>query len=324
MHVLITGGAGFIGSHLAKHHLNKGDYVSIIDDLSSGSNTNLTTLIDNSKLTFHEQDIISWGGLNELIKKCDRIYHLAAVVGMFNVIGHPLETLHVNIKGTIKLFELIKEENVKPLVLIASSSEVYGNQIGLLSESSFLSIETSKKNHSAYPISKLCDESIALAYYHTYDIPCAIFRIFNTIGVNQTSQYGMVVPRLIQQAIKGEKLTVFGSGEQVRSFCDVRDTVVLMDLVASNIQCIGEIFNIGHDESITINDLTKLIKKLANSKSDIVHIPFSEIYHENYISIKERRADVSKLLALTNYQYKWMLKNSLKDLLNHAKEQTNL
>jgi UDP-glucose 4-epimerase len=320
MRVLITGGAGFIGSNLADYHIKKGDEVSIIDNLTTGKAENLTNIIKNPHLRFHHQDLLSWSGLKKELVWSERVYHLAAVIGMFNVLAHPIETLKVNIEGTQRLFELIDEAGVSPLVVIASSSEVYGDQSGQLHETNPIQVETSKKAHSSYAISKACNESQAMSYYQRRNIPTIVLRIFNTIGINQSSQYGMVVPRLIKQAIKNQPMTVFGDGTQSRSFCNIKDSVMLMDSLANNPNSVGEIINLGQDEPVSMNQLANLIKKIVKNQSEIIHIPFDEVYHEDYNCIQERKPDVSKLLTLVSNGFNWNLEESLRDLISYAKE----
>ena len=317
MHVLITGGAGFIGSNIAKYHIEKGDSVVIVDDLSTGRKNNIESILESPRFTFYHKNITSWRGLSTALEGVDRIYHMAAVVGMFHVLSHPVETLKVNINATFRLFETISSLNIKPLVIVASSSEVYGSQHKLLDEESALILESSALNHAAYAISKLSDESIALAFWHKHLIPTIVLRIFNTVGRNQLSRYGMVIPRFIKQAINNQDITVFGDGAQRRSFCNVKDSINLIELLAENPDSIGEIINLGYDEDISVNDLAEKIKTLANSKSNIVHIPFEEAYRHESLHIYERKPDLTKLLKLTQYQYQWNLDKTIKDIITH-------
>ncbi|WP_078061459.1 NAD-dependent epimerase/dehydratase family protein [Legionella saoudiensis] len=320
MRVLITGGAGFIGSNLAKYHVQKGDEVIVIDNLSTGRIENIKALQQQSNFTFYKKDLLKWKGLTQALVGVDRIYHMAAVVGMFHVLNHPVETLKCNIFATLKLMEAIRSIGSKPLVLIASSSEVYGNQHKTMSENTPLIIESSITSHASYVISKLSDESIGLSFWHKHQIPTIILRLFNTVGRNQLSRYGMVVPRLIKQALHNDPITVFGDGTQKRSFCNVEDSVNLIDRLANNSASVGEIVNVGFNEDISINTLAKKIKKICTSQSTITHIPFSEVYHNDFIYIADRKPDISKLLRLTHYTYKWNIDTTIADIAAYFKQ----
>jgi UDP-glucose 4-epimerase len=322
MKVLITGGAGFIGSNLAELHLAKNDEVYVVDNLSSGSLEDIQHFHSNKNFHFFNADILLWPELQSILMQAERVYHLAATVGMFKVLAEPVATIENNIKTTERILTIIKEIDNKPLLIIASSSEVYGNQAGLLSEETPLILETTAKNHANYPISKICNESMSLAFCHEYGIPVIVARIFNTIGQRQSSFYGMVVPRFIKQALANEPITVFNNGEQTRCFCNVRDTVNLLNMLANNGKAIGQIINVGNNELVTINQLAQLVKKLANSKSDIIYMPYDKVYQGGYIDIRSRHIDTTKLLAYTNYQYQWKLADTICDLIQqqrHAK-----
>lgn len=319
LHILITGGAGFIGSNLAIYYLNRGNKITVIDDLSTGHYSNVEPLIKNPNFCFHKHNLVSWKKLEKVLLDVDRIYHMAAIVGMFYVLKHPLQVLQVNMGATLKLFETIRKLGIKPLVFIASSSEVYGSQHQVLAENTPLIFVNSSANHTAYAISKLCDESIAMAYWHEHQIPSIVLRIFNTIGRNQLSKYGMVVPRFIKQAIKNEDITVFGDGGQIRSFCDIRDSINLMDLLANNPKCVGEVINLGNSEPISINELAELVKRISQSDSSITHLPIDDIYHNGYINIVERTPNLTKLLSYTHYKYQWTLEKTIKDIVDYER-----
>lgn len=322
MNVLITGGAGFIGSNLASYHLNRGDSVIVVDDLSTGSLDNINSMIKHPSFRFYNKNLLKWRGLSTVLStsNIDRIYHFAAVVGMFHVIEHPIDTLDVNSNSTLRLFEAINKLNLKPLVLVASSSEVYGNQHIALSETSPLILEGSLTSHAAYAISKLAQESIALAFWHKYEVPCIVLRIFNTVGRNQRGRYGMVIPRLINQALANEDITVFGDGTQRRAFCNVKDSVNLINLLAENPHSIGQIVNVGNAEELNINTLAQLIKQISASPSSIVHIPFEEVYKNDVMTITERRPDLTKLISLTHYTHQWAIEKTLSDIISYKKQ----
>lgn len=321
MRILITGGAGFIGSNLAKYHVQKGDEVIVIDNLSTGRIENIQQLLQKPGFTFYKKDLLKWRDLAKVLVGVERVYHLAAVVGMFHVLNHPVETLKCNIFVTLKLMEAIHSLGSKPLVFIASSSEVYGSQHKAMSEHTPLIVESSVTSHASYVISKLSDESIGLAFWHKHQIPTIILRIFNTVGRNQLSRYGMVVPRLIKQALNNEPITVFGNGKQKRSFCNVEDSVHLIDLLANNPACVGEIVNVGYNEDLTINQLARKVKRICSSQSSIVHIPFNEVYHNDFIYIAERKPDISKLMSLTNYTYRWNIDKTIADIAAYFKQE---
>lgn len=320
MRVLITGAAGFIGSYMVEHHLKKGDHVYAIDDLSSGSETNLNSLTEHPNFQFSNADIVTWQEIEKMVLWSDRIYHMAAIVGVYKVLQDPARVLAVNIAGCERLLRAVKTTNWKPRVIIFSSSEVYGPSLERqLSEDNDLTIESAAKNRWHYAVSKLADESFALAYYRKFGVPITMVRLFNTIGPRQIGRYGMVVPRFVEQAIKNEPITVFGSGNQTRSFCDVRDTVVMLDMLASCDKSIGEIVNVGNDHEITINELAQLVKKIAKSDSKIEHIPYDEAYGEEYVDILFRRPDLKKLLSLIDYRFKWPLDKSISDIMEYKK-----
>ena len=323
MRVLITGGAGFIGSNLVAYHLKMGDEVIAVDDMTTGKAQNLDPFTKNKKFTFYQYDLNTWPDLGKVLTTVDRVYHLAAVVGLFNVIDNPVNTLKVNINTTLRLYELIHAQSIRPLVVIASSSEVYGNQAGLLTEKSPLILANSFKNQAAYAISKLCSESIALSYFDLWKLPCVVLRIFNTIGFNQTGQYGMVLARFVKQALNNEDITIFGDGKQKRAFCDVRDLVNLIEVVASNPEAIGQIVNIGNNRVISMMALAKLVKEMSDSESNLVYVPLKDVYDNEDLFIKERKPDLAKLLSYTDYHFQWTLEKTLKDLICYEKEQAS-
>src|SRR3990167_3672275 len=230
MHVLITGGAGFIGSHLAEYHLRRGDAVYVVDNLSTGSQDNLELLIQYDAFQYEIADLLTWDKLTDAVIWSDRIYHLAAVVGMFRVLEDPLTVLESNIGGCQRLLQTIAANHRNQRVMIASSSEVYGATTQQAStEDALLLLKSSAHSQWNYAVSKLANESFSLAYARKNATRITIVRLFNTIGPRQRGNYGMVVPRLIQQALIGEPITVYGDCNQTRSFCDVRDTVIMLE-----------------------------------------------------------------------------------------------
>lgn len=322
MNVLITGGAGFIGSHLAELHLHRGDTVYAVDNCSTGSKNNIKHLLDHPQFHFVEADVLTWPDLEACLARVTRVYHLAAVLGMFRVLENPVMTATVNIHTTERILNIVKGFDQKPVIVIASSSEVYGNQAGPLYEERTLLLENTSTNHSTYPISKLCNETMALAYFHEFKVPCIVARIFNTIGTRQSTFYGMVVPRFIQQAIRNETITIFGDGTQKRSFCDVRDTVQLLNQIAELDALIGQVINVGHNDFVSIHELAQLIKLRTHSSSEISYTPFEKAYQGGYIDIHERQIDPKKLLAYTHYTYQWHLADTIDFMVNHYHEET--
>lgn len=321
MHVLITGGAGFIGSHLAEYHLNKGDSVHVVDDLSTGSLTNVAPFRDNVKFHFTEADILTWSGLEEAAVWADRIYHMAAVVGVFRVLEDPIRVLATNIAGTERLLRMANAGNWKPQVVIASSAEVYGPTTSdVLTEDAMLYVHSGAKSRWNYAISKLADESIGLSYARQHGMPIVIVRPFNTIGPRQTGRYGMVVPRFVHQALSGQPLTIFGGGQQTRSFCDVRDAVVALDLLADAPRAHGQIVNVGNDREITINALADLVGERAKKKVQRQHLSYVEAYGQQYDDITHRRPSLDKLFQFTNFKHQWSLEQTLDDLIHNHEE----
>jgi UDP-glucose 4-epimerase len=321
MRVCVTGGAGFIGSHLVEYHLGKGDSVHVIDDLSTGRIENVELFQNNSQYTFDKADILTWDGLSESIAQADRIYHMAAVVGVYRVIAEPINVLASNIPGCERVLRAALASKKNPCILIASSSEVYGNGLSnRFNEDDDVIIETSAQNRWNYPISKLADEAFGLSYASHKGLPITVVRFFNTIGPRQSGRYGMVVPNFIEEALSGNPIKVFGTGEQTRSFCDVRDTVIALDLLLNNPKSIGQIVNVGNDREISINGLADLVKEKSNSNHEKEHISYEEAYGQPYVDIMRRRPDLTKFLSLTNYAFKWTLEETIINLIENARK----
>ncbi|MGF2736281.1 NAD-dependent epimerase/dehydratase family protein [Marinobacter sp. DUT-1] len=323
MHILVTGGAGFIGSNIAEYHLKRGDKVHVVDNLSTGSEANVAAFIGNPNFRFDQADIVTWDGLDTAVAWADRIYHMAAVVGVYRVLSEPVGTMATNIAGTERLLRSVNRDSWAPQVILASSSEVYGPHTEpRLTEDDSLIIQSGAPLRWNYAISKLADEGFGLAYAREHDIPVIIARFFNTVGPRQTGRYGMVVPRFVQKAVANEPITVFGDGEQSRSFCDVRDTVVALDRLASMPDLPnGEIVNVGSDREININELARLVIECAGSRSTIKHIPYREAYGAEFEDIRHRRPSLEKLRRLTGFEHAWTLEETLRDLINRAREQ---
>jgi UDP-glucose 4-epimerase len=320
MNILITGGAGFIGSNLASYHLEKGDYVYVLDNMSTGSIHNIIGLFDNPRFRFEEADILLWDGLRELVRWADRIYHMAAIVGVKKVLEDPRAVMAANIAGTERIFRTVAAVKPTAQVIVASSSEVYGfNQNPSFAETDDVVLRSAGRLRWCYAITKLADEYVAYAFMKKSGIRVVIIRLFNTIGPRQTGKYGMVVPNFVHQAVRNLPLTVFGEGSQTRSFCDVRDTVVILDLLASNPKANGEIVNVGNDREISIDDLAKLVIQEANSQSVINHITYEDAYGLDFEDITHRKPRLTKQFQLTNFTPQWTLEKTLGTLNTMAK-----
>ncbi len=317
MHVLITGGAGFIGSHLVDLHLWRGDSVHVVDDLSTGNRANLAAHQSNARLRFDEGDITTWSGLGEAVAAADRIYNMAAVVGMFRVLEQPVEVTRVNTVGCERLLQAVAAAGHRPQVVLPSSSSVYGPaKYEDLHERADI-VASPDAPLLNYALSKLSNEVQGRAYAQTYDIPVVIARLFNTIGLRQSGQYGFVVPRFVQQALAGQPLTVFGDGQQTRSFCDVRDTVAILDRLAGTPAAHGQVVNVGNTQEITILELAELIRQRTGSASPLQFVPYEQAYGQAFAQIPQRRPILDRLFKLTGYQHRWPLETTIDDLCAH-------
>lgn len=321
MHVLVTGGAGFIGSHLVEHHLRKGDSVHAVDDLSTGSLANLAPFVEHPKFRFDKADILTWDALDRATVWADRIYHMAAVVGVFRVLEDPIRVLAINIAATERLLRHAAVGNWKPQIILASSAEVYGpSDEPLLHEDAPMIVRPGAKSRWNYALSKLTDEAMGLSYARQYGLPICIVRPFNTVGPRQSGRYGMVLPRFVEQVMRGQPITIFGGGEQTRSFCDVRDSVVAMDLLAGTPEASAQIVNVGNDREISINQLADLVCERAKKSVGRQHCSYTEAYGEQYDDIIRRRPALAKLVRLTNFTHRWSLEATVDELISHYKE----
>jgi UDP-glucose 4-epimerase len=319
MRVLITGGAGFIGSHLAEAHLEKGDEVYIIDDLSTGSLENVKELQENehfkNRLFVTVDSILNDQKMLELVGICQQVYHLAAAVGVLYVLEHPFESIRTNIQGTEKVLEL--SNKFKKRVVIASSSEVYGkHEHSPLVETDDLVYGPSTKFRWSYAASKLMDEFMALAYHRTNRLEVVIARLFNTVGPRQTGAYGMVIPRLVGQALRGEPLTVYGDGKQTRTFTYVKDVVeALMGLMTSR-DATGKVFNVGGAEEITIKALAKKIVAMTGTKSKIQCVPYEVAFEKDFEDMRRRVPSLQKIKDCIGFEPKTDLDEMLRRVIN--------
>lgn len=323
MKVLITGGAGFIGSHLAEAYLEKGDEVYIVDDLSTGSEANIEFLQKDARfskrLFVYIDTILNHETMLELIGICDVVFHLAAAVGVRYILDNPLESIKINIQGTEKVLELCAK--FKKKVLIASSSEVYGKHTHApLVETDNIVYGPSSKSRWSYAASKLMDEFTALAYYRTKGLEVTIARLFNTIGPRQTGAYGMVVPRFIAQALNNDPLTVYGDGLQTRTFTGVTDVVRAFMGLVEKAEAFGQVFNIGGTEEITILDLAKKVISLTGSSSEIALIPYEEAYEENFEDMQRRVPSIDKVRQLIGFNPNGNLDGILNEIIDFMKK----
>lgn len=322
MKVLITGGAGFIGSHLAESYLEKGDEVYIIDDLSTGDMANIEHLMDEKryqdKLFVHVDTILNSNLMLELTGICDQVFHLAAAVGVRYILDNPLSSIQTNIQGTEKVLELC--DKFKKKVLIASTSEVYGKHTHApLIETDNIIYGPSSKFRWSYAASKLMDEFTALAYYRTKGLKVIIARLFNTVGPRQTAAYGMVIPRFVSQALNNESLTVYGDGTQTRTFTYVKDVVGALMALMNSDAAVGELFNIGGTEEISMINLAKLIIEKTGSASDVQLIPYEEAFEKDFEDMQRRVPGIEKISSLVGFQPETRLDVILENVIHYMK-----
>jgi UDP-glucose 4-epimerase len=321
MKILVTGAAGFIGSHIVSKHLKIGDCVWGIDNFFSGKNENIDPFRNNSNFRFDKQDITTWDGLKEAVQWSERIYHMAAIIGQFFVIANPIEVLTNNIRGCERILSLASEVNKQTRILIASSSSVYNDiKEGFFTEDLPLLVDSEYYCQASYPVSKIVNELFAISYMQKKQVHCTIARIFNSIGTRQSSRYGMVVPRFIEQALRGEPITVYGDGSQTRSFCNVEDTIEGLHLLLENPSCNGEIVNVGNDYEISINELAKIILKLTKSSSKIIYVPYEKAYGCLYKEKMKRNPSLEKLKNLTGFKPQISLEKTLVEIIESKRK----
>lgn len=319
MKTLITGGAGFIGSHLAERLLDMGYEVFVIDNLWTGRLSNVAHLNENPNFHLIVDTILNESVMNELIFKVDQIYHLAAAVGVKIIMDHPVETLEVNVRGTEVVLRLANR--FKKKVFIASSSEIYGkHKDHKLREEDNRVMGSVKKRRWAYACSKTLDEFLALAYYDEKKLPVVIGRLFNTVGPRQTGQYGMVVPNFVQSALLGKPIVVYGDGNQTRSFAHVSDVVGAIIRLMEIPEAEGEVFNIGNDEEITINELALKVKQMTNSSSPIEHISYELAYGPGFEDMERRCPDITKLKQTIGYEPRYNIDMIIQSVIDYFKQ----
>ena len=316
MKALVTGGAGFIGSHLCEALLTEGHQVVAIDDLSTGSEANIRHLMVRPQFQFVLESIMNEPVLDRLVSECGIVFHLAAAVGVELVIHDPVHTIETNVLGAATVLRIANRYRRK--VIVASTSEIYGKSADVpFREDGDRVMGPTTRQRWAYANSKAMDEFLALAYHKQRDLPVVICRFFNIIGPRQTGRYGMVVPRFVRQALAGEPLTVYGDGQQSRCFADVEDVVDAVVRLAAHPEADGRIFNIGSTEEVTILALARQIIALTHSASPIVMVPYDQAYEPGFEDMYRRVPDISQVAALINYQPRYRLTNTLKRIVAH-------
>lgn len=315
---LITGGAGFIGSHLAERLLNAGEEVTIIDNLSTGQFENIAHLEKRIGFRLAIEDIRNATVMDRLVSECDVIYHLAAAVGVFSIVDSPIDTIEINVGGTEIVLRTARRYRKK--VLIASTSEVYGkNEKVPFSEDDDRTLGPTSKSRWSYAASKELDEFLALAYKQAASLPVVIIRLFNTVGPRQRGHYGMVLPRFVQWALKNEPIEVYGSGDQQRCFCNVKDVVEAIVGLGESPRAVGEVFNIGSNEEISIFQLAEQVRIRSGSRSEIVKIPYDKAYAPGFEDMMRRVPDLTKIKQAIEWEPTTSLNDTIDQIISYQK-----
>jgi UDP-glucose 4-epimerase len=308
---LITGGAGFIGSHLAKSLISRSGQVVVFDNLSTGSVNNLSEIKD--KIEFQQGDILDKLVVDKIVSESDYVVHLAAALGVFNIVNKPLDSMKTNLQGSEIVLEACNKYR-KP-ILVASTSEIYGkNDKVPLNEEDDRILGHPLKSRWSYSEAKAVDESLAYFYYLENKLPIRIVRFFNTVGPRQVGHYGMVVPRFVSAALKNEPLSVYGSGDQIRCFCHVGDAVKALLLVMASDKAVGQVFNVGNNSQISIMELAKKVIEITGSKSRIEKIAYEKAYPEGFEDMQRRVPDISKIKQILGWEPKINLDQIIKDI----------
>ncbi len=316
MRALITGGAGFIGSHLAEALLGAGHEVYVIDDLSTGSIDNIQHLKDRPEFHYTIDTIENEPLLAELVDRSEVVFHLAAAVGVRLIVEEPVRTIETNVHGTEIVLKLANKK--KKIVVVASTSEVYGKSTAVpFREDGDLTLGPTIKHRWAYACSKAIDEFLALAYWKERQLPVVVVRLFNTVGPRQTGRYGMVVPTFVRQALAGQPITVYGDGTQTRSFTYVGDVVGALVALVAEPRAIGQVFNVGNDREISIGALAETIRRMTHSSSPIVRIPYDEAYEAGFEDMARRVPDITKVRALIGYEPRVQLEQIIGEVVEY-------
>jgi UDP-glucose 4-epimerase len=315
LRVLITGGAGFIGSHLADAYLERGDEVLVIDDLSTGTIENIRHLKNNPRFHYTIDSVHNQPVTAELVDQCDVVVHLAAAVGVKLIVESPVRTIETNVRGTEVVLALANKK--KKRVMIASTSEVYGLSADVpFREDGNLVMGATTKGRWSYACSKAIDEFLALAYWREKKLPTTIVRLFNTVGPRQTGRYGMVIPTFVKQALAGRPITVYGNGKQTRCFGFVGDIVGALIKLMDRSDSVGQVYNIGSNEEISIFQLAEKVKELTNSDSEIVFMPYDEAYEEGFEDMPRRVPDITKINKLVGFRPEMTLEGILQSVIS--------
>lgn len=318
--VFITGGAGFIGSYLSEKLVARGDRVFVLDNLSTGRAENIRHLRSSKNFTFVKGDVLNERLTRKMAAQADEVYHLAAAVGVRTIMEKPLESLILNMRGTEIVLKA--SESRKIPVLLTSSSEIYGKNTKLPFREEDDRVYGSVYNYRwGYAFSKGIDEFLGLAYFREKGVPVRVARLFNVIGPRQTSEYGMVVPRFVQQALRGKPLTIYGDGAQTRCFGDVEDVTDALIKVMAHTKSKGEVYNLGSDEEVSIKSLAKKVIELTGSRSKILHIPYTKAYKSGFEDMARRRPALLKVKKLIGYDPKYSLEGSIRKIIEYERQQ---
>lgn len=320
MHILITGGAGFIGSHLIRRLLARGDSIAILDNLTTGNFDNIREFTGHPRFAFAIDDLNNPLVLDRLASQADAIVHLAAAVGVQLVVERPTETIETNVLGTHAVLTAARRYRCR--TLIASTSEVYGKGVSIpFREDDDLLLGPSSRSRWSYAASKLLDEFLGLAAYREHGLPVTITRFFNTVGPGQTGRYGMVIPRLVRQALRNEPITVYGDGEQSRCFCHVYDTIQALELLLDHPELTaGEIYNIGSSQEVTINQLASQVIERSDTTSTVQYVPYNEAYAPGFEDMRRRVPDTTKLHQAIGWQPTRDLAQILDDVITYERQ----
>jgi UDP-glucose 4-epimerase len=320
MRILVTGGAGFIGSHLCERLLRDGHQVDVIDDLSTGSVANINPYMGNRNFSFMNDSVLNEKMMYTLIDKCEMIYHLAAAVGVQLIVNEPVRTIETNIRGTEIVLEVAK--NLGKKILLASTSEVYGkNENAPFKEDHNCLLGATTFSRWSYASSKAIDEFLGLAYHRQFELPVIIVRLFNTVGERQTGQYGMVVPRFARAALLGEPLMVYGDGKQTRCFAYVSDVIDGMIALVDDSTAYGGVYNIGSIEEVSIENLALMIKDMTRSSSPIQYLPYENVYGPGFDDLRRRVPSLAKIQKQIGYKPKISLKQTLEIIIDYFRRE---
>lgn len=321
MKSLITGGAGFIGSHLTERLLERGDEVTLLDNLSTGRRQNIKFLLDNPKVKFIDGSVDNETLMEILIAGCDRVFHLAAAVGVALIVKEPVHTIETNIHGSQVVLDAAARHNRK--IFLASTSEVYGKSTKIpFSEDDDVVYGNTTLSRWSYAASKAIDEYLALAYFNQSGLPVVIGRFFNTVGPRQTGAYGMVVPRFVESALRGQPIKVYGDGKQTRCFGDVADVVGAVIKLMEEPKAVGQVFNIGTDlDSTSVEDLAKRIIRLTGSGSTIEYVPYNKAYAPGFEDLRDRKPSLNKIRAMIGYRPTMSLDQTLGRIIEYTRQQ---